>query len=125
LYFWGHALLALGIVIIIDGVEAAFVGDMHLLVIADLLAGSIMTQQIEQKIELDIDVLSDRRLLNLKARMPVTDKVRGFFVDVNFNAGLRLVMMARVMVSVVMLGKVKVGHGFSPLRIWLPIAILQ
>jgi hypothetical protein len=52
-------------------VEARFVGDVNFLIVLDAFVRLAVAEQIEQEIQLDLDVLRDRRLLDLQTRVTV------------------------------------------------------
>jgi hypothetical protein len=92
------------IVVIRNGVEAAFVRNRHLLVVGYGLVGLMMAQQIKEKIQLDLHVLRYGGLFDLKTGVMMSLQLDRTFVNVNLD---RLEMRFRMMV--LMLGDVLRG----------------
>jgi hypothetical protein len=105
LNFGRHANPRLGIVVVSDGVEARLVRDVNFLVVSDELIRLAVAQEIEQEVELDLNVLRDRGLLDLKAAMAVSDETDRLRVDADFHMRVRF----RVMVAVLRLVGLDLG----------------
>jgi transcriptional regulator with XRE-family HTH domain len=79
--------------------EATLVGDSHLLAIFDLLVGFVVTLEVEKKIEFDLDVLGNRRLLDLKSVMPSAHHMDGALIDMDFDPFWVRMGMGRVVLD--------------------------
>jgi hypothetical protein len=112
--FRRHSVGSLGIVVIRNGVEAAFVRHVDLLVVCDLLVWVVRTEKIEQKIQLNLHVLGDGRFLDLKACMAMPFQVYRAAIDMNVH--LEMMLWMKVMMKFGAFRRLEIGfHWFTPI----------
>jgi hypothetical protein len=98
LNFGRHREKSSRVIVVGDGMKPTFMRDMYLFVVADRLVGLVVTQQIKQEIQLDLDTLRLRRFLNLKSRMIVALHMDAVFVDVKIHGfGVWMRMMVKML----------------------------
>jgi hypothetical protein len=96
LNFGRHQEMSSRVVVVGDCVKAAFVREVDLFAVGNGLVRLMVTKQVEQKIQLDFDILRLRRFLDFKTGVVVAMHVNLLFVDVKldtFRVGVRMMVM--------------------------------
>jgi hypothetical protein len=102
------------VVVVSNSVEPALVVDMYLFVIADGFVGLVMPEQVQEKIQFDLDVLRLCGLFNLNAGMEMTLQVNRLFVYVNSDRFGVVGWMVMVVMLAVFVGGLQFRFHIAP-----------